>query len=225
VVAIPDSICYIFEYPLKIKEKAMSTSRRDEEQRVKEAGRLPPGQSLTQKFPVLHYGPVPDIDTTTWQLQVFGEVENEMSWSWDTFRQIPTVQVKTDIHCVTGWSKFDTVWKGPLFRDFIQLFGVKPTAKYVIAHAAYGFTTNLPLEVMLEDDVLLAWKYNGEYLEKDHGFPVRTFVPQRYFWKSAKWLLKLEFSSTDKPGFWEQAGYHNNGDPWQEERYQRRRLF
>ena len=203
----------------------MSTSRRDEEQQIKDAGRLPPGQSLTQKCPVLHYGPVPDIDTSTWQLQVFGAVENEMSWSWDAFRQIPTVQVKTDIHCVTGWSKFDMVWEGPLFRDFIQLFGVRPAAKYVIAHAAYGFTANLPLEVMLEDTVLLAWKYNGEYLEKEHGFPVRTFVPQRYFWKSAKWLLKLEFSPTDKPGFWEQAGYHNDGDPWLEERYQRRRLF
>jgi DMSO/TMAO reductase YedYZ molybdopterin-dependent catalytic subunit len=200
-------------------------NRREEEERIKREGRLPPGQALTQKFPVLHYGAVPKIDTATWALSVVGEVEKEMSWNWEAFQKLPTVQVKTDIHCVTGWSKFDTVWEGPLFRDFIELFGVKPTAKVVIAHAPNGFSTNVPLEIMLEDDVLLAWKYNGEYLEPDHGFPVRTLVPKRYFWKSAKWLLKLEFSAVDKPGFWEQAGYHNEGDPWKEERYQRRRLF
>jgi len=199
--------------------------RRDEEQRMQDEGRLPPGQSLTLKFPVLHYGPVPNIDPATWTLSVFGEVEREMSWTWDEFRQIPTVEVSTDIHCVTGWSKFDTVWEGPRLRDFIELFGLTPDARYVIAHAAHGFTTNVPLEDMLDDDVILAWKYNGALLEPEHGFPVRTFVPQRYFWKSAKWLLKLEFSATDKPGFWEQAGYHNDGDPWQEQRYQRRRMF
>jgi len=199
--------------------------RRDEERRMQDEGRLPPGQSLTLKFPVLHYGPVPTIDPATWSLSVFGEVEREMSWTWDEFRQIPTVEVRTDIHCVTGWSKFDTVWEGPRLRDFIELFGLTPDARYVIAHAAHGFTTNVPLEDMLDDDVILAWKYNGELLEPEHGFPVRTLVPQRYFWKSAKWLLKLEFSATDKPGFWEQAGYHNDGDPWQEQRYQRRRMF
>ena len=199
--------------------------RREEEKRVKSEGRLPPNQSLTLKFPVLHYGPVPPFDPATWDLQVYGEVENEMSWSWEDFKQLPTVQVQTDIHCVTGWSKFDTVWEGPLFRDFIQLFGVKPAAQFVIAHSEYGFTANLPLEVMLEDNVLLAWKFNGDYLEADHGYPLRTFVPERYFWKSAKWLRKLEFSSADRPGFWEQAGYHNDGDPWKEERYQRRGRF
>lgn len=199
--------------------------RREEEKRVKSEGRLPPNQSLTLKFPVLHYGPVPPFDPATWDLQVFGEVEGDMRWNWDEFKRLPTVQVRTDIHCVTGWSKFDTVWEGPLFRDFIQLFGVKSTARYVIAHSEYGFTTNLPLDVMLEDNVLLAWKYNGDYLEPDHGYPLRTFVPQRYFWKSAKWLRKLEFSAVDRPGFWEQAGYHNDGDPWNEERYQRRGRF
>jgi DMSO/TMAO reductase YedYZ molybdopterin-dependent catalytic subunit len=200
-------------------------NRREAERRMREAGRMPPGQSLTLKFPVLHYGSVPAIDTDTWTLQVIGEVEQEMSWTWEAFRQLPTVQVTTDIHCVTGWSKFDTGWEGPLFRDFIKLFGVKPTTQYVIAHAAHGFTANTPLELMLEDNVLLAWKYNGDFLTPEHGFPVRTLVPQRYFWKSAKWLHKLEFSPVDKPGFWEQAGYHNEGNPWQEERYQRRRFF
>ncbi len=198
--------------------------RREEEKRMREAGRLPPNQSLTLKFPVLHYGPVPGFDPATWDLRVYGEVEQERRWTWDEFQQIPTVQVRADIHCVTGWSKFDTVWEGPLFRDFVKLFGLKPTARYVIAHCEYGFTTNLPLEVMLEDNVLLAWRYNGDYLEPDHGFPVRTLVPQRYFWKSAKWLRALEFTAEDRPGFWEQAGYHNNGDPWAEERYQRRGL-
>lgn len=201
------------------------TIRRNEEQRLKAEGRIPPGQSVTQKFPVLHYGPVPTFNEATWDLRVYGEVENEKRWTWAEFQQLPTVQVKVDIHCVTGWSKFDTVWEGPLFRDFVQLFGLKPTAKHVIAHSEYGFTTNLPLEAMLEDNVLLAWKFNGQLLEPDHGFPVRTLVPQRYFWKSAKWLRKLEFSPVDKPGFWEQAGYHNEGHPWKEERTQRHGLF
>jgi DMSO/TMAO reductase YedYZ molybdopterin-dependent catalytic subunit len=197
-------------------------SRRDDEDRIKNEGRLPPGQSLTQKFPVLHYGPVPKFDMAAWTFSVTGEVEQAMQWNWEEFQRLPTVQVKTDIHCVTGWSKFDTVWEGPLFRDFIKLFGVKPTAQYVIAHAPNGFTTNLPLSTMLEDDVLLAWKFNGAYLDPEHGFPVRTLVPRRYFWKSAKWVTRLDFRATDKPGFWEQAGYHNEGDPWKEERYQRR---
>ncbi len=197
-------------------------NRRDEEQRMKQAGRLPPGQSLTQKFPVLHYGPVPEIDLSTWTLSVFGEVERPLTWTWAEFAAIPTATVRADIHCVTGWSKFDTVWEGPLFRDFVTRCGLKPTVTHVIAHAAHGFTTNLPLDVMLEDDVLLAWKFDGKPLTPEHGFPVRTLVPRRYFWKSAKWLLKLEFANADRPGFWERAGYHNEGDPWKEERYQRR---
>ncbi len=199
--------------------------RQQEERRIKDAGRLPPGQLLTLKFPVLHYGHVPTIDTTTWTLRVFGEVEAEKTWTWDEFCAIPTTTIQTDIHCVTGWSKFDTTWEGPLFRDFIKLFQVKPEAKYVIAHAPSGFSANLPLEVMLEENVMLAWKFNGQLLEPEHGFPVRTLVPQRYFWKSTKWLKGLEFSKSDKPGFWEQTGYHNDGDPWKEERYQRRSLF
>ena len=199
--------------------------RRKEEERVKKEGRLPPGQSLTQKFPVLHYGPTPGFNETTWDLRVFGEVENEKRWTWQEFQQLPTVKIKTDIHCVTRWSKFDTEWEGVLFRDFIKLFGVKPTAKHVIAHCEYGYTTNTPLDIMLADDVMLTYKYNGQFLEPDHGYPLRTLVPKRYFWKSAKWVRGLEFSPNDKPGFWEQAGYHNEGDPFKEERYQRRGFF
>ena len=200
-------------------------SRRREEDEMKAAGRMPPGQSLTQKFPVLHYGAVPAFDPTTWDLRVFGEVAREMRWTWDEFLALPTVTLKTDIHCVTRWSMFDTVWEGVRFRDFVELFGLKPAARFVIAHCENDYTTNLPLEVMLEDDVLLAYKYNGEFLTLDHGFPLRTLVPQRYFWKSAKWLRALEFTRDDQPGFWEQAGYHNEGDPWKEQRLQQGSMF
>lgn len=199
--------------------------RRHEEARVKSEGRLPPGQSLTQKFPVLHYGPTPGFDPATWDLRVFGEVEREMRWTWDEFQKLPTVKMTCDIHCVTRWSKFDTVWEGVRFSDFVKLFGVKPSARYVIAHCENGFTTNTPIDLMYDDDVLLAYKFDGQYLDPDHGYPLRTLVPKRYFWKSAKWLRALEFSPVDKPGFWEQAGYHNEGDPWREERMQRRGFF
>lgn len=200
-------------------------SRRREEDEMKAAGRMPPGQSLTQKFPVLHYGAVPPFDPATWDLRVFGEVAREMRWTWDEFLALPTVTLKTDIHCVTRWSMFDTVWEGVRFRDFVELFGLKPEARFVIAHCENDYTTNLPLEVMLEDDVLLAYKFNGEFLTPDHGFPLRTLVPQRYFWKSAKWLRALEFTREDRPGFWEQAGYHNEGDPWKEQRLQQGSMF
>ena len=195
--------------------------RRALEKRASEENRLPPGQSLTLKFPVLHYGPVPTFDQDTWTLRAFGLVEEEKSWTWDQFLQLPTTKVACDIHCVTRWSKLDTEWEGVLFRDFVTLAGVKPEARFVIAHCDYGFTANLPLEVMMDDDVLLAYKYGGKFLDPEHGHPLRTLVPKRYFWKSAKWLRGIEFADTDRPGFWEQAGYHNEGDPWKEERYGR----
>lgn len=199
--------------------------RRKEEDTMRASKRLPPGQSLTNGFPVLTYGPTPKVDLNIWDLRVFGEVQQEMRWNWEEFLKLPTVTITTDIHCVTRWSKFDTNWEGVLFRDFVQLFGLKDTARFVIAHCEYGYTTNLPLESMMEDDVLLAYKYDGKLLEPDHGAPVRTLVPKRYFWKSAKFLRALEFSKVDKPGFWEQGGYHNEGDPWREERYGRRGFF
>jgi DMSO/TMAO reductase YedYZ molybdopterin-dependent catalytic subunit len=200
-------------------------SRRKKEEAVRSQNRLPPGQSLTEKFPVLTYGPNPPFDPKTWDLRVFGEVEKEMRWTWEEFLALPTKTVTTDIHCVTRWSKFDTVWEGVPFKEFTALFGVKPSARFVIAHCDYGYTTNLPLEAMMEDDVLLAYKYAGEPLTPDHGAPLRTLVPKRYFWKSAKFLRALEFSTVDKPGFWEQGGYHNDGDPWKEERFGRRGFF
>jgi DMSO/TMAO reductase YedYZ molybdopterin-dependent catalytic subunit len=199
------------------------TDRNKLERRVREEGRLPPGQSATIKFPVLHYGPVPPFDKNTWTLRAFGLVEEEKAWTWDEFLKLPTTTVTCDIHCVTRWSKFDTTWEGVLFRDFVELCGVKPEARFVIAHCEYDFTTNLPLEAMLDDDVLLAYRYEDEFMTPEHGFPLRTLVPKRYFWKSAKWVRGIEFADKDRPGFWERGGYHNNGDPWKEER--RRSLF
>ena len=195
-------------------------NRREQEKNVRAEGRLPPGQSLTQKFPVLHYGPIPNYqDLSQWDLRVFGLVEEEKSFSFDDIVAMPKTQVTVDIHCVTRWSKFDTVWEGVLLRDFLKSVHVKPAAEFVIAHCEYGYTTNLPLQVMLDDDVLLAYHFDGKPLEPDHGYPLRTLVPKRYFWKSAKWLRGLEFTTQDKLGFWEQAGYHNEADPWQEQRF------
>ncbi len=200
-------------------------ARQQLEQEMKKEGRLPPGQTVTIKFPVLTYGPTPPVKLDTWDIQVLGEVEQEKRWTWDEFLNIPTTKINTDIHCVTRWSMFDTEWEGVLFRDFVALAGVKPSAKYVIAHCEYGYTTNTPLDLMLDDDVLLAYKFGGDWLEADHGFPLRTLVPKRYFWKSAKWVRAIEFSAVDKPGFWENGGYHNEGDPFKEERMQRRGFF
>jgi DMSO/TMAO reductase YedYZ molybdopterin-dependent catalytic subunit len=199
--------------------------RRSEEQQMKESGRLPPGQSLTNKFPVLTYGPVPRFDPDAWDLRVFGAVKQEMRWNWDEFTSLPTTTITTDIHCVTRWSKFDTEWEGVRFKDFVDLFGLTDEAQHVIAHCEYGYTTNVPIEDMMRDDVLLAYRYDGQPLEPDHGAPVRTLVPHLYFWKSAKFLRALEFSPIDKPGFWEKSGYHNYGDPFKEERYGRRGFF
>lgn len=199
--------------------------RRSLEQQMQDAGRLPPGQSLTTKFPVLTYGPNPKFDPATWDLRVFGEVNKEMKWSWNEFLQLPTTTITTDIHCVTRWSKFDTTWEGVLFRDFVELFGITDNVQHVIAHCDYGYTTNVPLEDMMRDDVLLAYKYDGEFIDPDHGAPLRTLVPHLYFWKSAKFLRALEFTPVDKPGFWEKAGYHNYGDPFKEQRYGRRGFF
>jgi DMSO/TMAO reductase YedYZ molybdopterin-dependent catalytic subunit len=193
--------------------------RRRLERKMKEEGRLPPGQSLTLKFPVLHYGSEPETDLKAWTLRTFGLVEEEKVWSWEEFLELPSKKATCDIHCVTRWSKFDTVWEGLPFKTLVDLTGVKPEAKFVIAHCEHGYTTNVPLEVMLDDDVLLAYKYDGAFLEPQHGFPLRTLVPKRYFWKSAKWVRAIEFVATDRPGFWEKAGYHNEGDPWLEQRY------
>jgi len=208
------------------------SDRRDEEDRMKQEGRLPPGQSLTQKFPVLHYGPVPRFNPATWDLRVWGEVEEEVRWTWEQFQQLPRAKVQMDIHCVTKWSKFDTEWEGVGVKTLVDegLIKLKPAARYVVQHAEYGFTVNLPLEVVLAENFLLATHFNGEPVTPDHGYPLRGVVgyiptredlPTPYLWKGAKWLRSLEFRATDKPGFWEQAGYHNEADIWKEQRFGR----
>jgi DMSO/TMAO reductase YedYZ molybdopterin-dependent catalytic subunit len=204
--------------------------RKEEEQRVAQEGRLPPGQSLTQKFPVLHYGPVPRFNPATWDFRVWGEVESEARWSWDEFQKLPRTKLVMDIHCVTRWSKFDTLWEGVSVRSLVDqgLIKPKPTARYVLQHAEYGFTVNLPLEIVLQENFLLATHFNGEPITPDHGYPLRGitgYIPGRddiktpYFWKGAKWLRGLEFMRNDRLGFWEQAGYHNEADIWKEERF------
>lgn len=184
--------------------------------------RTPPGQYLTEKFPVLHYGSVPHYQNLeqTWDLRVFGEIAEPAKLSFSEFRALPTITLTTDIHCVTRWSKLDTTWTGVRFRDFLtHVPALKPSAKFVIAHCDQGYTTNVPLDVLMHDDAMLAYLYEGQELTPDHGYPLRLFTPGKYFWKSAKWLRGLEFSAQDKLGFWERYGYNNNADPWKEERY------
>jgi DMSO/TMAO reductase YedYZ molybdopterin-dependent catalytic subunit len=183
------------------------------------ARRVPPGQYLTEKFPVLHYGSVPRADLARWDLRVFGEVDAPFTLTWEQYKALPRTRVVTDIHCVTRWSKLDTEWEGVAARTILELAGLRPGVTHVIEHAEQGYTTNIPLAVFDDDDVLLADTFGGAPLESEHGGPLRLVVPKRYFWKSAKWLRGLEFVTADRPGFWERYGYHNDGDPWKEERF------
>jgi len=210
--------------------KFQALDRRKEEERLRNEKRLPPGQSLTVKFPVLHYGPVPSFNPATWNFRVWGEVEEEKQWNWDEFNRLPHTRVTIDLHCVTRWSKADTVWEDVSVRTLVEqgLVKLKPAAQFVMQHAEYGFTVNLSLSVVLQDNFLLATHFNGNPIEPDHGYPLRGVVgaiPGRddlqtpYFWKGAKWLRGLEFMSSDRLGFWEQAGYHNNADVWKEQRF------
>lgn len=182
--------------------------------------RLPPGQTRTRKWPILHYGRVPEVPLDRWRLEVTGLVSQPLKFTWEEFQALPRVKVFSDFHCVTRWSRLGNIWEGVSARNIAKLVGVKNEAAYVIAHGYDdGFTTNLPLDEFLAEDALLADLHDGEPLSADHGGPLRLIVPQLYAWKSAKWLRKLEFVHTDKPGYWEQVGYHNHGDPWTEERY------
>ena len=183
------------------------------------AARVPPGQYLTAKWPVLHYGPVPPFNPRTWDFRVFGNVENEIKLNWEEFQKLGQTAVQADMHCVTTWSRLDQKWEGIPFAKIIELAKPKPDSQFVIAHSEYGFTANTPLEYCLRDDCLIALRANGEPLTAEHGSPARLVVPRLYAWKSAKWLRGIEFSDVDKPGFWERNGYNNRGDPWKEERY------
>ncbi len=181
--------------------------------------KLPPGQVLTEKFPVLTYGETPDIKLDEWRFTVSGEVMEKIVWTWDEFMQFPQTTLKADFHCVTRWSRFDDDWTGVLFKDLFPAIHPKPEAKFVMQHAYGGYSTNLPLEVMLEEDVMFVHTLNGKPLPREHGGPMRVFTPKRYAWKGAKWVNGLEFMSADRRGFWEQYGYNTPADPWKEERF------
>jgi DMSO/TMAO reductase YedYZ molybdopterin-dependent catalytic subunit len=183
------------------------------------ADRVPPGQVLTEKWPVLTYGGTPRFDPSTWTLRCFGLVEHEVVWTWPEFLALPRVRVKSDIHCVTTWSRLDNEWAGVHIREILKHVALKPEAKFVLQHADPDYTTNVALEDLLDDDVVLALKHDGRDLEPDHGGPLRLVLPKLYFWKSAKWLRALEFLDVNPPGFWERNGYHMHADPWREERY------
>jgi DMSO/TMAO reductase YedYZ molybdopterin-dependent catalytic subunit len=181
--------------------------------------RLPPGQRLTEKWPVLHYGRVPSTDASGWALIIAGLVEKERRLIYDEFTALPRVEVFSDIHCVTTWSRFNNRWEGVSTGTIKDIVEIRPEARHVIAYSEEGFTTNLPLEDFFQPDALFALKHDGQLLTLEHGGPVRLVVPRLYFWKSAKWVTGIRFIEKDEPGFWEKAGYHNHGDPWREERY------
>jgi DMSO/TMAO reductase YedYZ molybdopterin-dependent catalytic subunit len=183
------------------------------------AGRIPPGQYRTEKFPVLHYGSVPHTDLATWDFRVWGEVDSPFTLTWDEFKKLPRKTVGTDIHCVTRWSKLDTTWEGVPIQTILERAAVRPAATHVVSHAEQGYTANLPLSVLDDDDVLLADTFDGKPLELEHGYPLRLLVPKKYFWKSSKWIRGLEFLDHDQLGFWERYGYNNSADPWLEERF------
>ncbi len=181
--------------------------------------RIPPGQHLVKSWPALHHGSVQRIDPTKWTFSIFGLVEAPRKLSFDEFTALPHVEVLSDIHCVTSWSKLDNLWEGISTSQIRDLAKIKPDAKYVMVHGAAGFTTNLSMDDFFQEDVLFVLMHDGEVLDAQHGFPVRLVVPRLYFWKSAKWVTGVEFMAENGPGFWESNGYHMRGDPWNEERY------
>jgi DMSO/TMAO reductase YedYZ molybdopterin-dependent catalytic subunit len=181
--------------------------------------RVPLGQSLVDKFPVLSYGPTPRFNPQKWDFRIFGMVEEQLRFSYEEFRALPASRQVADFHCVTTWSKLDNVWGGVSVVDLMKRVRLKPEARYVVAHCDGGYTTNLPLEEFVGDDVMLAWRHDGRDLEPDHGWPLRLVVPKLYGWKSAKWVRAIEFAFEDRRGFWEVRGYHNHADPWLQERY------
>ena len=193
------------------------------EDKVREAGfdpsRLPPGQYLTEKWPVLHAGSVPQIAVATWELRIFGAVETPITLTFEQLTALPQSEVVRDIHCVTRWSKFDLGYRGVHWRELAKLVTPSPDARFVVTHADQGFTANIPIEAIEDDGALICWEADGAPLTPDHGFPVRLMIPAKYFWKSTKWLSGIELLEHDRPGFWERYGYNNNADYWAEERY------
>ena len=189
------------------------------EQKMKSEGRLPPGQSLTLKWPVLHYGSVPRFDPERWDFRVYGAVDAPVRWTWSEFNALPKVKRHSDFHCVTRWSRFDNDWEGVAFREVLERVKLKAGARYVLVHAEQAFTANVPLADLDREEVFLATHHDGQPLSPDHGYPLRLIVPHLYAWKSVKWVRGIEFLDQDAPGFWEQNGYHMYGDPWREQRF------
>jgi len=185
------------------------------------ADRLPPGQRLVEKWPVLDLGIQPDVPKESWQLVVDGAVDNPIVWNWDVFAAQPQTSYVSDIHCVTTWSRYDNRWEGVSSAHLLDVVKPKPEAKHLIFHSYDGYTTNVSLDVFRDEDVLLAHSWEGAPLSREHGAPVRVIIPKWYFWKSAKWIQRIEFSAVDQPGFWEVRGYNNEGNPWNEDRYAR----
>jgi len=207
----------------------MFQNRKEIEEKMRKEGRLPPGQALTERFPVLHYGPIPPFEEVSWDFRIWGEVEKPLKFSWAEFNQLPRKSMTYDLHCVTRWSKFDTQWEGVPVQSLINagLLKLKSSACFVMQRAEYDFSSNLPLEVVLSERFILATHFNGQPLTPEHGHPLRGVVgalpgqksdQDVYFWKGAKWLRGLEFTAEDHKGFWEMAGYHNNANIWKEER-------
>ena len=194
-------------------------NRKTLENQARAERRLPPGQSLTLKWPVLHYGSVPRFDEASWDFKISGELASPVKLSWKEFRALPQTEVTSDFHCVTRWSRFDNHWEGVAFREITKLAQPRAEAKYVLIHAEQGYTANVPLADLDRDNVLLATHHDGKPLEPDHGYPLRLIVPHLYSWKSVKWVRGFELLESDAPGFWEQNGYHMYGDPWREQRF------
>jgi len=196
-------------------------NRKELEERGIDPARIPPGQYFTDRFPVLHVGDVPRYapDLSDWSLRIGGLVENDITLSFEDLQALPTVELTFDIHCVTKWSKLDTVWKGVLVTTLLDLARPLPEATHVISHAEYGYTANTPLADATVPNAMVAWSFDGQPLAPEHGYPVRLIIPHLYFWKSTKWLRGLELLDEDRAGFWEQNGYHMYGDPWREQRF------
>jgi DMSO/TMAO reductase YedYZ molybdopterin-dependent catalytic subunit len=194
------------------ERKKLERERRDD-------GRLPPGQSLTLKWPVLHAGDVPRVDLSTWDFRIEGLVDKPVRLTWEELNRLPQTEIQCDMHCVTRWSRFDNCFQGVLFTEVMKLVTPKPEARFAVLRGEHGFTTNLPLTDLMMPKTIFAFKHDGEPLSADHGYPVRLIVPHLYLWKSVKWARGFELTAEDVPGFWEENGYHMRGDPWKEQRY------
>jgi len=208
-----------YNQPMDSSGLFTGNERKEKEKRMRREGRLPPGQSLTLKWPVLHYGSVPKFDPASWEFRIRGLVEEPIKLNWESFNRLPKTGTQSDFHCVTRWSRFDNDWQGVGFAEMLKLARPKPEAKYVLVHAEQGFTANVPLADLDRPDVLFATHHDGQRLSPEHVYPLRLIVPHLYAWKSVKWVRGLEFLARDVPGFWEQNGYHMHGDPFREQRF------